>query len=105
MSELPEPFVRFNEQFPDVSKAYAMLGGAIHEGGPLDAKTRQLVKLGMAIAAGSEGAVHAHTRRSLEAGLSKAEIYQAMLLAITTVGFPATVAAYTWINDILDAKP
>ncbi len=104
MNQLPAPFRRFIEQFPEVADAYSNLGKATHEQGPLDAPTRQLIKLGMAIASGREGAVHAHTRRALEVGVTAEQIYHCLLLAITSVGFPATVAAYTWINDILDAQ-
>ena len=39
------------------------LGQACAEAGPLDAKTRELVKLGTAVGGRLEGAVHAHARR------------------------------------------
>jgi 4-carboxymuconolactone decarboxylase len=104
MSELPKPYERFNQQFPDVAKSYQELGRATHVRGPLDPCVRQLVKLGMAIAARSEGSVHSHVRRALEVGVTPDEIYHVLLMAITSVGFPATVAAYTWINDVLDAE-
>lgn len=35
-------------------------------------------------------------------GVAKAEIEQVIALATGTVGFPATVAVFTWINDILE---
>ncbi len=104
MSELPAPYRRFTQQFPQIAEAYTNLGKAAHGQGPLDPTTRQLIKLGMAIATGREGAVHAHTRRALEMGISSDQIYHCLVLAITTIGFPATVAAYTWINDVLDAQ-
>ena len=58
----------------------------------------------MAIAGGHEGAVHAQTRRALEFGVTSAEIYHVLLLALTSLGFPATVAAYTWVKDILPGE-
>ncbi|MBI5599802.1 MAG: carboxymuconolactone decarboxylase family protein [Deltaproteobacteria bacterium] len=64
-------------------------------------KNQQLVKLGISIGAGLEGAVHSHVRRSKEAGASDAEIYHAALLAITTVGWPAAIRALSWIDDVL----
>ena len=104
MTELPAPFTRIREEFPEVAAAYDALGTAIHEAGPLDDKTRQLVKLALAIGARLEGATHAHTRRALEMGITPAEIKQVVLLAATTLGFPTTVSAYTWIGDVLDEK-
>jgi AhpD family alkylhydroperoxidase len=60
-----------------------------------------LIKLGMAVASGQEGAVHSHTRRASEAGATREEIRQVALLALTTVGFPRMMAGLTWIDDVL----
>ncbi len=101
MPDLPEPYSHFLEEFPAVGEAYHRLGSAAHESGPLDQKTRQLVKLALAVGAGHEGAVHAHTHRALEMGITPAEIKHVVTLAVTTLGFPNAVAAYTWVNDVL----
>lgn len=103
-SDLPAPFTHIREEFPEVAAAYDALGDAIHRAGPLDDKTRQLIKLALAIGGRLEGATHAHTRRALEMGISPEEIKHVMLLAMTTLGFPTTVSAYTWIGDVLDGK-
>jgi alkylhydroperoxidase/carboxymuconolactone decarboxylase family protein YurZ len=60
-----------------------------------------LVKLGLAIGFRSEGAVHSHTRKALATGAARDEIRQVALLAITTIGFPAGMAAMSWIEDVL----
>ena len=101
MPELPKPFQRFEQQNAAVVKAYEALGEACAKAGPLDAKTRELVKLGMAIGGRLEGAVHAHTRRALEAGATPAQIRHVVALAAPTVGFPTTVAAFTWVEELL----
>jgi AhpD family alkylhydroperoxidase len=62
---------------------------------------RELIKLAMAIGARLEGAVHSHTRRALEAGATAEEIYHVVLLGLTTLGFPHTIAAMTWVEDDL----
>ncbi len=74
MRKLPKAFEKFSEDFPDVFKAYEQLGAACRSQGPLDAKTRELVKLGIAVGAKMEGATHSHTRRALEAGAKPEEI-------------------------------
>jgi AhpD family alkylhydroperoxidase len=86
--------------YPDIWKAYSNLGEACANAGPLDDKVRRLIKLALAIGAGSEGAVHSHTRRALEAGMTAEEIKQVAMLAIPTHGFPRAIAALTWIEDI-----
>lgn len=101
MSELPRAYERFGKRFPAVFKAYQELGLECQNQGPLDAKTRELVKLGIATGARLEGAVHSHVRRALEAGATAEEIRQVVLLALTTIGFPSMMAALTWVDDIL----
>ena len=104
MTDLPAPYRKIREEFPQVAEAYDALGRAAHEAGPLDDKTPQLIKLALAIGAGYKCATHARTRRSLEMGIAPAEIKHVILLAITTLGFPATVSAYTWVEDVLKNK-
>ncbi|PWB80959.1 MAG: carboxymuconolactone decarboxylase family protein [Candidatus Methylomirabilota bacterium] len=103
--KLPIPFQQFTQRFPEAHAAYERLGEACHASGPLQAKTRELVQLGMAIGIRSEGAVHAHVRKALEAGASPEEIRHAVLLGLPTLGWPTTVAAFTWIGDILKSRP
>ncbi len=101
MAELPVSYQDFQAQQPDVWSAYDRLGAACHAAGPLDERTRQLVKLGIAIGQRAEGAVHSHTRKALDAGVTPEEIRHVVLLAIPTVGFPNSMAALTWVEDIL----
>lgn len=102
MSDRPKAHNQFMVEFPAIAAAYEQLATAAHDQGPLDDKTRQLVKLALAIGMGHEGAVHAHTRRALAAGIHPAEIKHVVTLAVTTMGMPNTVAAFTWVNDILN---
>ena len=88
--------------YPEVWNAYAALGKACSEAGPIDGRTARLVKLALAIGALSEGAVHSHARRALEEGASKDELKQVALLAIPTLGFPQGVKALTWIEGVTD---
>ena len=101
---LPQPFVRFTRDYAAIARAYDALGKVCAEAGPLDEKTRELIKLGMAIGGRLEGAVHAHTRRALAAGATPEEVRHVVAMAVPTVGFPTTVAAFTWVDDVLAAK-
>ena len=105
-AKLPAQLTKLTEGHGDIWRAYQALGEACAESGPLDGRTRRLVKLALAIGARSEGAVHSHARRGLEEGLSADELRHVALLAIPTMGFPASVAAMSWIDDIAEGpKP
>ena len=88
------------DAYPDVWKGYAALGEAAANAGPLTDRERRLVKLALAIGAGSEGAVHSHTRRGKAEGIEDTALMQVALLAIGPLGLPRAVAAKTWIEDI-----
>jgi alkylhydroperoxidase/carboxymuconolactone decarboxylase family protein YurZ len=98
---LPNSVSSFEKKHPAVWEAFARLGEACHETGPLDEKTRRLVKLALAIGFRHEGAVHSATRNALKSGVTKEEIEHVAILAITTIGWPAAHAAMTWIEDDL----
>ncbi|MFZ5947602.1 MAG: carboxymuconolactone decarboxylase family protein [Stygiobacter sp.] len=104
MAALPKRFERFLKEYPDVAVAYERLGEAVHKTGDLSERERALVKLSLATALKSEGAVHAHVRKALKLGLKKNEIRQVALLSIPTIGFPAAMAVMSWMDDILDKK-
>ena len=90
------------DEHPDIWKAYSALGKATADCGPLTDREKRLVKLALAIGAGSEGAVHSHTRRAMSDGIGKPALHQVAMLAIGPLGLPRAVAAKTWIEDIGD---
>ncbi|KUJ81228.1 carboxymuconolactone decarboxylase family protein [Ruegeria profundi] len=87
-------------QNPEIWDAYSALGKATAECGPLTDREKRLVKLALAIGAGSEGAVHSHTRRAKSEGIEDSAIMQVAMLAIGPLGLPRAVAAKTWIEDV-----
>jgi AhpD family alkylhydroperoxidase len=90
--------------FPEAIAALENLGTAIRRAGPIDDKSIHLIQLAAAAAVQSEGSVHSHTRRALEAGISKEEIYHTLLLLISTIGFPKVTAAFSWCRDIIEGR-
>ena len=95
---------KFESQYPEVAKLYEELGVKCQSAGPLDAKTRYLVNLGIAVGAVSPGAVKSHARKALEQGATSEELHHALLLALTTVGFPAMIAAIGWVEEVIEAE-
>ena len=94
----------FREKYPDVWRAFSKLAEECHEAGPLDEKTRRLVKVALAIGAGLEGATHSAVRHAIDAGTSEGELAHIAALGITTLGFPSAMRALSWINDVKHAK-
>jgi 4-carboxymuconolactone decarboxylase len=99
--KLPKPTRALQKEFPRVWKSFQELGKECHSAGPLNERVRRLVKVGIAAAAQSEGAVHSAVRNAKKAGVPATEIRHAILLAMTTVGFPRAMAALSWAEDIL----
>lgn len=102
---LPSSIQEFERRYPEVWRAFAELGKQCHEkGGPLDEKTRRLVKLGIAVASQHEGAVHSATRNAVQAGVSHEELFHVAILSLTTIGWPGAYASMTWIRDVIEQK-
>jgi AhpD family alkylhydroperoxidase len=84
--------------------AVETLGKTLKEQGPIDEKTANLIQLAAAAAIHSEGAVHSHVRRAVENGATPEEIYHALILLTSTLGYPTVSAALSWAEDILLKK-
>ena len=97
--KLPKTFQQFTERFPELAAAHEKIGQSVDSIGPLDSKVRCLIKIGICIGAGLESALRSHVRRATQAGASHEEIEQAIMLGMNTVGFPRTVAAWSWAKQ------
>jgi 4-carboxymuconolactone decarboxylase len=97
-SRPPAAHQQFVQRFPSLGKAWDLVN---EEGaaGPLDARTQRLLKLAVGIGALREGAVHSGVRKARDAGASLAEMEQVVALAASTIGFPASVAVWTWVRE------
>lgn len=94
-------YLKVKNRFPGFLGAVEALGTTARNEGPLAEKEAQLIQLAAAAAIRSEGAVHSHTRRALEAGAKVDEIYHALILLTSTIGFPNVMAALSWAEDVL----
>lgn len=97
-STLPGPYQQFIQKYPDLGETHERIASIVEKVASLDAKTCALVKIGMCVGAGLESALRSHVRRALKCGATREEIEQSILLGMNTVGFPRTVAAWTWAN-------
>ena len=99
---LPKTYEDFSDKFPEILKDYQQLGISCREGGPLKEKCQDLIKLGIAIGVNSRGAVMSSTRKALASGATPEELTHAVLLSLTTTGFPNMIAALGWVDEVLD---
>lgn len=89
---------QFVRRFPGLGRAWDLVNEQAGEG-PLDARAQRLAKLAIAIGAMREGAVHSAVRKAKDASVSLAEMEQLVALAASTIGFPSSVAVWSWIRE------
>lgn len=102
--KMPKWYKLLTERHGKFMDAVEELGKVVRQEGPLDDKTAHLVQLAAAAAARSEGAVHSHARRAIEAGAKPEELYHAIILLTSTIGFPNVSAALSWVADVTGDK-
>ena len=98
---LPGFYLTLKKRHPEFLAAVEALGESVRASGPLDAKTVHLVQLAAAAAIRSEGSVHSHVRRALDAGATPAEVQHVLISLTSTIGFPNVTAALSWSQDLL----
>jgi AhpD family alkylhydroperoxidase len=100
---MPNHFLSMKGKYVKYFEALDSLGAEVRREGPLDEKTANLIQMAAAAAIRSEGAVHSHARRALAAGATPDEIYHALILITSTIGFPTSSAAVSWARDVIEA--
>ncbi|HJV35880.1 carboxymuconolactone decarboxylase family protein [Geomonas sp.] len=97
-----EHYLELKERHGEVIAAVENLRAAAQSAGPLDKKTLHLIQLAASAAIRSHGSTHSHTIRALEAGATPDEIRHAVLALTSTIGFPTTAAALSWVDDVIE---
>ena len=99
---VPKHYRKIGELYPEFAATHEKLASVARGSGPIDEKTAHLIQLAAAIAVRSEGSVHSHARRAIEAGATADEVRHVAMLLATTIGFPAVAAALDWLGDVVD---
>jgi 4-carboxymuconolactone decarboxylase len=101
MEDIHKIFSGFKEEFPEIHAKQEALGKEVHEkGGPLDGKSRWLIKIAISAACNHKRALETHIRKARAAGINEDEIKHALLLLIPTAGFPAFMKSYAVLKSI-----
>jgi 4-carboxymuconolactone decarboxylase len=100
MRDVHEIFTTFKNEFPEIAACHEQMGKEIHvNGGPLDEKTRALLKVAISGASGHLRALETHSLAARQAGASEQEITHTLLLLIPTCGFPTFMEAYKTLQE------
>jgi alkylhydroperoxidase/carboxymuconolactone decarboxylase family protein YurZ len=105
MRKPPKRYQKFVKDYPEVAHAYEEMGTAVHQSGPLDNKTRAMLKFAISLGARLEGGAHSHIRKAIEVGVSAEELRHVALLSLPTIGLPSMMAALSWVEDIIEELP
>jgi AhpD family alkylhydroperoxidase len=87
---------------PDTVRGYAQLGQASAKTNHLDAKTRELIALAVAISLRCDGCITVHSNEARKHGATKEEIAEALGVAIS-VNAGAALVYSTRAMDAFDA--
>lgn len=89
---------------PDTVRGYATLGGAGAKTGHLDAKTRELIALAVAISLRCDGCITVHAGAAKRLGVTEEELAEALGVAIS-VNAGAALVYSTRTFDAFSAAP
>jgi AhpD family alkylhydroperoxidase len=93
LDALRQPVKDLREHIPTVFEGYAALSGAAMGDGALDAKTKELIALAIAVTRQCDGCIASHARGAARRGATAAEVADALGVAILMNGGPGTVHA------------
>ena len=99
LPSIQKAFGALGKSNPKMVKAYMALGEAAEENNVLDAKTRELIAVAVAISLRCDGCIGTHTEAARKAGATEAELAQALATAIQV----NAGAAYVYSMRALEA--
>ncbi len=80
---------KLQQQQPDSIKKFLGFMTSVEQAGALDVKHKELINVGLAVAAQCEWCIALHVKGALDAGASKEEIVEAGMQAVLMHGGPA----------------
>lgn len=95
----------FIDNHGDIYDAYENYGKMVHEnGGPLDEKTRWLIKIALSTDCQNEYSLRTHILKALKCGCTKDEIEHSILLVAPTSGFPKMMHGLLVFRDVVEQE-
>lgn len=98
-AHVKKSFGALGQKHPKMLQAYQALNVAAADGDVLDAKTRELIALAVAVTTRCESCISVHAQEAVKAGATEAEVSAALATAIAL----NAGAAYTYSLRALEA--
>ncbi len=92
-SHINTQLARLGQELPGPMTGFARLHKKAVEAGALDAKTKQLMALSISVAVRCDGCIAFHTQDAIAAGATRAELLEAIGVAVMMGGGPASMHA------------
>jgi AhpD family alkylhydroperoxidase len=105
MSDLRAPLRELRGGAPEVMKGFAGIAQAATKANALDAKTKELIALAIAVAIRCDDCIAFHAKAALEQGASRAEALEALGMAIYMGAGPAVMYAAHAIEAFDQLQP
>lgn len=93
LDDLRQPVRMLRERIPAVFESYGAMSAAVFTDGALDAKTKELIALAIAVAKQCDGCIASHARGAARRGATADEVAETLGVAIMMNGGPGTVHA------------
>jgi AhpD family alkylhydroperoxidase len=90
-SELAPLTKDLRNAIPDVYRGFGEMHAAAFKPGALDAKTKELIALAIAVSVRCDGCIAAHAKGAARNGATEAEVAETLGVTISMNGGPATV--------------
>lgn len=93
LDQLRQPASDLRDHIPAVYDGFSALSRAALADGALDAKTKELIALAIAVTRKCDGCIASHARGAARRGASAEEVAEALGVAVLMNGGPGTVYA------------
>lgn len=105
MKKIDENLAYLVDKHKDIYDAYKAYGKILHEkGGPLEEKTRALIKVGISATCEYEYALRTHIEKAFKAGCTRDEIEHTLLLIAPTAGFPKMMESLMIFREVVENR-
>lgn len=98
---MPKTITDFKNAFPRTWESYEHLKDSCEQEGPLDKKTVELIRIGIAVALHHDGGLVAHVSQARKSGATAEEVYHAIRVAAAPAGFSSVLRAFSRARSLL----
>lgn len=88
------------KEIPAILDAHAAFRDEVYKDGALSHKVKRLIALGIALRCECEGCIVAHTKNAVMEGATKAELMEAVAIAIIMSGTPAMAESWRVVKTL-----